>query len=199
MNEATWRLLILVFVVVTVSIRCLHRWWYRTTYVKSKPIEETRRDWFLYGLAVIFGGILTPQLLGAEILAFGLDPATDTVIRSFGLAFGVLAGIGTLWPQFVRRHTWSSPITSPERIQNHRLTTWGPYKYVRHPFYAACILGALAVELTLASALAFVLPPLLMLIIAIVVRKEERQLEAVYGDQFRAYQARTGCLIPRIN
>ena len=197
-NEGHYRLALLVCILVTITTRYGYAWRHRATYIKPKPTEETRRDWFLYSLAVMIGSTLVVQLVGYDLRPMGLTPVADTVVRSCGLAVGVLAALGTLWPQFVRKNTWSSPMTSPDQIGDHRLITWGPYKYVRHPFYAACILGVLAIELTLASTFVFILPPILMLIVAIGVGKEEQQLEAVYGDQFRDYKTRSWRLIPLV-
>jgi protein-S-isoprenylcysteine O-methyltransferase Ste14 len=74
------------------------------------------------------------------------------------------------------------------------LTTTGPYRVCRHPLYlgtalllmgGSLILPALAPGLTLALG-----------IIWITMRREERRLEVKYGDEWRAYVARTPRLIP---
>lgn len=78
------------------------------------------------------------------------------------------------------------------------LVTNGIYEKLRHPMYAAHILWAIAQTLLLPNFLAgagAVLP--LVLLLWFRIPREERQLTAFYGDEYRAYMRRTGRLWPR--
>jgi protein-S-isoprenylcysteine O-methyltransferase Ste14 len=81
----------------------------------------------------------------------------------------------------------------------HKLVTGGPYRRVRHPLYAFSLLMFLALSLVAANwfiALFCVLSA--GMIALVVVPEEERNLLVQFGDEYRAYQARTGALLPRL-
>lgn len=79
----------------------------------------------------------------------------------------------------------------------HQLVTAGPYRYIRHPLYT---FGALF-YFALAAATAL-WPVLALLAVAFVLLarrtvKEEENLVARFGDDYRRYMARTGRFLPR--
>ena len=76
------------------------------------------------------------------------------------------------------------------------LVTDGIYATIRHPQYAGIgitILGALIQWPTL---LTLVMAPVLLASYARLARKEERELEARFGDAYRAYRERVPAFIP---
>ena len=81
---------------------------------------------------------------------------------------------------------------SPETDGMHPLVTHGPYAYMRHPMYVAWVLSSFGVTLTSANLVCAGLALLLGVLLVIRSRKEDRVLEAVYGDEWRAYARRTG-------
>lgn len=82
--------------------------------------------------------------------------------------------------------------------QGHKLITHGPYRWVRHPLYSVGMMFIIAI--TLLTGLWWVgigsILPMALLIFRI--RREEANLIAAFGDEYRAYQARTRRLIPFI-
>jgi protein-S-isoprenylcysteine O-methyltransferase Ste14 len=83
--------------------------------------------------------------------------------------------------------------------EHHELVTTGPYRVIRHPLYAMAVGLFLAVGLMAASwfILLFALIALASIRL-VVVPLEERELEAKFGDAYRAYVRRTGALLPRV-
>jgi protein-S-isoprenylcysteine O-methyltransferase Ste14 len=80
--------------------------------------------------------------------------------------------------------------------ENHRLVTWGPYKYVRHPSYSAyffLIRGFFLAWLNLLTLPCFVAIPGYFLN----VETEEKMLVERFGDEYKLYQQRTGKFVPR--
>ncbi|MDA8219141.1 MAG: isoprenylcysteine carboxylmethyltransferase family protein [Dehalococcoidales bacterium] len=79
---------------------------------------------------------------------------------------------------------------------SHRLVTWGPFAWVRHPLYVAgamAEIGALLLYRTWAAAL-------MILNIASLVgraRQEELTLAARFDDEWEAYKARVPGWLPR--
>ena len=79
------------------------------------------------------------------------------------------------------------------------LVTDGPYRFVRHPMYAAFLL--LWTLFALIAANWFVgAAGIAAFVIVLVVRtpKEERLLLGLFGDEYRAYMHRTGRIVPRL-
>ena len=82
---------------------------------------------------------------------------------------------------------------------DHLLVTHGPYRWVRHPLYS--VATVVFVSLSIVAANWFMLTMALLLIVVIsrvVIPREEAQLILKFGDAYRAYQQRTGRLVPRL-
>lgn len=81
--------------------------------------------------------------------------------------------------------------------QAHRLATKGPYARIHHPQYAGFVLimaGFLQQWPTLVTLAMF---PILVFMYVQLARREEREAEAGFGDEYRRYKARTPAFIPR--
>ena len=112
------------------------------------------------------------------------------------IAFQVIAVLLMLWARvtFGRRsfHAAANPTAG-------RLVTWGPYRYWRHPIYAAVLLflwaGVLSHPL---EPVALGLVAMATLMTAVRIRSEEHYLRAEYrGDSgYDEYARRTKRLIP---
>jgi protein-S-isoprenylcysteine O-methyltransferase Ste14 len=148
-------------------------------------------------LALLFAGTL---LMPLAYLSFPWFNCADYALPTWAGAAGTLVfalAVGLLcWSHAVLGQNWSPTLQIGE---GHRLVTAGPYRYVRHPIYAAHWLWALAQPLLLhnwiagLSALAAVAPMYLLRI-----RREERMMLEHFGEEYRSYMTRTGRLIPRL-
>lgn len=121
--------------------------------------------------------------LFAFLVAFTSTPTT--LWLQVGAAFLVL-GIAV--------RMWASGIVKKDKV----LAVSGPYAYVRHPLYVGNQLIALG--LCLASGLWWSWP-LYAVVYALyyppAIRQEDKKLERLFGDQWRAWRARTWALWPR--
>jgi len=78
------------------------------------------------------------------------------------------------------------------------IVTFGPYAFVRHPFYAAFILCQLAGLLGFVHPVSAVITLYSVVILSLTARKEERKLlDSQFGAEYRAYLERTGRFFPR--
>jgi len=82
-------------------------------------------------------------------------------------------------------------------LEYDRLTSRGPYGYVRHPQYVANFLLFGGFFLTLLNLIAL-LPLLAIPGIVRMANREERLLTKKYGDAYIRYQQKTGKFFPRI-
>ena len=81
----------------------------------------------------------------------------------------------------------------------HRVITSGPYRFVRHPGYAAVLVSFVGLGLTLGNGLSVVLVVIGFFAAHIPrIRVEERVLEESLGDEYREYERTRRRLIPGV-
>lgn len=78
-----------------------------------------------------------------------------------------------------------------------RLATRGPYALVRHPQYVAFVVLLLAFLVQWPTLLTLAMFPVLVVMYARLARKEEADIEARFGDEYRRYAERTPRFVPR--
>ena len=125
----------------------------------------------------------------ASVLAPWADfrlPATDWVAGAlYGLGLAIISiGVHT----FRRAQTTIDPRT-PEKTS--QLVTHGIYNRTRNPMYLGFTIMLLGVAVHLGNYLAFaVLPLFSFLLTRLQIIPEERNMRAIFGDQYEAYVAR---------
>lgn len=81
--------------------------------------------------------------------------------------------------------------------EKQRLVTTGPYRLVRHPAYAGLIVFFAGLGLVLSDVYAVaILVACVGVVVGFRIRKEERKLASHFGDEYRAWKAKTKLLIP---
>ena len=128
--------------------------------------------------------------LGAGLFVTGShwSPGAATgLMLLFGCALAAAATIGRLW--------CSLYICG---YKTQRLVTSGPYSMSRNPLYFFSSLGAVGVGLaTQTLSIPLVLAVLFAVYYPIVIRFEEKKLEGLHGDPYRAYLAAVPRFFPR--
>jgi len=177
--------------------------WYVIRYPHQRRSRKTpiasRRERVREGilLATSFTGLFILPLI---YVTTGKPQVADypfhPLLAWLGTATFAMALIG-----FYRTHRdlgrfWSVTL---EIRQTHERVTTGVYRHVRHPMYAAFFLWAIAQALLLPNWIAG--PAGLVgfgTLFGLRVRREERMMEAAFGDAYRAYAARTWRVIPGV-
>lgn len=151
-----------------------------------------RADWFFIipaGIVWSFALLVIAfdfVLLQGGIYHFSPLSLGGIVLTAFGITLRVAARM-TLGKRFTH---------GLRTIEGHVLVRSGAYKHVRHPAYAGALLIYFGTPLILSSILGlFAMLPLVVLILYRI-RIEEEMLTRAFGDEFRAYQAKTWKLIP---
>jgi protein-S-isoprenylcysteine O-methyltransferase Ste14 len=82
--------------------------------------------------------------------------------------------------------------------RDHRLASTGPYAYIRHPQYLAFIAVMVGFLIQWPTLVTLIMFAVLVVTYVRLAHREEREVEAEFGDVWRAYAARTPRWIPRL-
>ncbi len=193
MNPWFGKALILAGLVTTVAIRAPY-----DSKCGKVPVVDNRKgrlEIMLLALMSIAVFVLPIVATVTSLLSFA-----DYALSPAALAAGVLC-LGTNFRLFYRAHAdlgtnWSMTL---EVREGHQLVSSGVYRKVRHPMYTAIFLYALAQAFLLpnwiagpASLVAFTM------MFAFRLGPEERLMIDRFGEDYRAYQARTARLVPGV-
>jgi protein-S-isoprenylcysteine O-methyltransferase Ste14 len=79
-----------------------------------------------------------------------------------------------------------------------RLVTQALYRYIRHPQYLGLILITVGMLIQWPTLLTIIMWPVLMVAYYRLARREERVMEAHFGDTYRQYRMRTPMFVPSL-
>lgn len=116
-------------------------------------------------------------------------------LRWFGLVLGTLGTVGVFEVHRRIAKSWSPAL---EIIEGHELVTTGPYRFVRHPSQSVRSVITIALGLISADWLLMTLCAISIGIRYYRIERTEAKLIERFGDQYRDYTMRTGCLLPHI-
>lgn len=137
------------------------------------------------------------------LLAYLIHPAWmewskipwPTGARWCGVALGAANSLFAWWVySSLGKNITDSVVTRRE----HKLVTFGPYRYVRHPFYLVLLFFVVSGSLIAANWYFALLGGLVFILLALRTGKEEAKLLERFGDEYRAYKQRTGKFMPRL-
>ena len=174
--------------------------YYRARARKLSGTIERRREggWVLAARAAGGLGAFASILLHALVpsLMGWASFAAPRWVPTLGALTGVFVIPGTYWVfSSIGRNVSETVLTKDQ----HALVEHGPYRWIRHPLYTVGTLLLLALGLMLTSWLVLFFALLAFVVFRfVVVPIEERQLEAKFGDGYRAYRLRTGAMLPRV-
>jgi protein-S-isoprenylcysteine O-methyltransferase Ste14 len=156
---------------------------------------KTRPAWMAYWAALIvilatLGLIwaMLPMLLGADLGSFpGLTGAGAAIyLTSWALS------------RSIRKHLTFRTFAGLPEVRNETTTLieTGPFSVVRHPRYFMILVGVLGWSLAANYIGGYVVSVVFAFCLLLIIRIEERELCARFGDAYRAYQARVPALLP---
>ncbi|PPJ49155.1 isoprenylcysteine carboxylmethyltransferase family protein [Rhizobium sp. KAs_5_22] len=137
-----------------------------------------------------------PPLIYLGALLLGLLAERFVSLRSFGIDWRLLTTTGVLLfvagvammlaaAGLFRRLGTNAPPTQPTTL----IVKTGPYRWTRNPMYLAMALIYAGLAIGFDGPIALTLLPLVLIIIQTqVIAREERYLEAKFGDEYRRYK-----------
>lgn len=125
-----------------------------------------------------------------------LDPVPFSAPVALGAAL-MLAAFGLFWWAIAANRRAPLTLAFTEDAPSH-LVTWGPYAFIRHPFYASYLAAWLAGALA-AHASPLLLSALVMgcLYTQAAVREEDKFARSPLAGRYAAYRRETGVFVPR--
>ncbi len=192
-DEQIFRLILIAGFAIIMPAGIYHR-------VKSQANGESldRRQEGLFVLATL-RPLGIASMLG--LITYMINPAwmawsavsLAAWVRWLGVGVGVVAGSLLIWTM----HTLGKNLTDTVVTRrDHELITGGPYRFVRHPFYCAFILAVLANSTVSANWFILLTGISAWLVIVFRTNREEENLIARFGDDYRNYMDRTGRFFP---
>jgi len=116
-------------------------------------------------------------------------------VRWIGVGIGVVNTFGIYW-LFSSIGTGITPVSATRK--EHKLVTNGIYKYIRHPLYTFGSSMFVAFGMMADSWFIATLGILTFILMVIRTPKEEANLIAKFGDEYREYMKRTGRFLPKL-
>ena len=193
--DQTFRLVLTTAAVILFPILLYYR-------IRSQATRE-RLDRWQEGPFILF--TLRPIGLAtmAGLIAYLIDPSwmewsslpLPGWVRWMGVGMGVIGGALIVWAfTNLGKNLTDTVVTR----RNHTLVVSGPYRWVRHPFYVAVLLTVIGNALAAANWFLLLGGLSVFLLMVIRTKTEEAKLLERFGDQYRAYMARTGRFLPKL-
>jgi len=181
----------------------------------AKP--KTTRDWRSFGAFSAFLVALFTEMYGFPLTIYLLSgwlqsryPGVNWLTHDAGHLLEILFG----WranPHFGPFHILSTVLigggfwllASAWKVlyaaqRTHTLATDGPYARIRHPQYAAFVLILFGFLLQWPTLLTLAMFPVLTYMYLRLARREEREVEDEFGDNYRRYAAATPAFFPHL-
>jgi protein-S-isoprenylcysteine O-methyltransferase Ste14 len=158
-----------------------------TINARGKLNRDVERWDKLFGLGYMALLLVQPAVAGLE-LRHAASAAFPPWMLGPALALTLLAYAFVHWAMVVNRHAETGVRIQHDR--QHVVASTGPYRFVRHPFYAALIVVNLAYPLALGSAWAY-LPSLAMVVLFVWRTAREDALLVRELEGYAAFAART--------
>lgn len=178
---------------------------------------RTSRDWRSFGAFAAFIVALFTEMYGFPLTIYLLSgwlgsryPAAEPLAHNSGHLWETLLG----WrgdPHLNPLHLLSNLLIGAGFIllaaawdvlykaqRAGRLATTGPYARVRHPQYAGFVLIMLGFLFQWPTLITLAMFPVLVAMYARLARREEREVAAVFGEEYARYAARTPAFFPNL-
>jgi protein-S-isoprenylcysteine O-methyltransferase Ste14 len=162
----------------------------------AAPIQKDQSpaDKVLLTIVILFiFGSLVVMALDAVRFGWSSVPSWVQAIGALILLLSVWIGYRTM-----RENSFAAPVVKIQRERGQTVITTGPYRYVRHPFYASALIFAIGATLLLGSWWGLVSVTMLAVLLGIRIGIEEKALRTAlpgYEDYAASVRYR---LIPLI-
>lgn len=145
--------------------------------------------WVNWALALTIADLAVFLDYGHWHLVPGLERPSA---QAFGLLLYLAIALWLKWTQRYLANAFADKGPRPTLIQS------GPFRRIRHPYYAGAMMQKIAVALIFASAVEWLLVVPWWVLILRQVRLEEAHLHKLFGHDYEAYARQTARVVPGI-
>ncbi len=197
MNENIFRILAAIILFTGMGISIYHR---RKADRDSGEKISRKADGNAIMIIIRIGGLilwLSPfvYLIDPNLMAWSKIGLPDSA-RWLGVGVGSLCIPGIYW-LFSSIGTSITPTSATRK--EHKLVTHGIYRWVRHPLYTIASFLFVAFGMMVDNWFIAAMGMLTFIVMAIRTPKEEANLIAKFGDEYREYMKHTGRFLPKFS
>jgi len=179
-----------VFFIVFLMIVIIERVWETFFGNKSQTRGMIFSKWTLWALTFVYGVIILTTL----IEFFSIPRTINYGISAIGFLFFAMALFGR---NYSIKSLGSFHSINIEIKKGHKIITDGPYKYLRHPYYASIILEVLGIPLISNSFYTFFLALVAYIpLVSLRIYLEECAMNEKIGVVFLNYKAEVNAFFP---
>ncbi len=194
-SENPFRIALVVIIVATMAVTVYHR----LQAARSGETISRKVEGYAFAISLRFAGLC----LWIATLGYLLFPASfrwasmplPESARWVGVVAGSLCSLLMYWTLSSLGKNLTDTVVTREEAS---LVTHGPYRWVRHPFYATAALLMASVTVLTANWLIGATSLIVLSLLAVRTPQEEAMLIERFGDEYRVYMAKTGRFFPRI-
>ncbi len=194
-SENPFRIALVVIIVATMAVTVYHR----LQAARSGETISRKVEGYAFAISLRFAGLC----LWIATLGYLLFPASfrwasmplPESARWVGVVAGSLCSLLMYWTLSSLGKNLTDTVVTREEAS---LVTHGPYRWVRHPFYATAALLMASVTVLTANWLIGMTSLIVLSLLAVRTPQEEAMLIERFGDEYRVYMAKTGRFFPRI-
>ena len=193
-SETQFRIALLVVLLLTMAVTVYHR----VQAASSGEKISHKDEGYVFTVVLRLAGVC----LWVSTFAYLMFPASVRwaavplypSVRWFGAIIGIGCSSLMYWTlSSLGKNLTDTVVTRAAAT----LVTYGPYRWVRHPFYVTAALLMASVTLLTANWLIGLCSLLVLGLLAIRTPKEEQMLIARFGQEYLDYMVRTGRFWPR--
>ena len=196
MNETIFRILAAAILFSGVGISVYHR--RKADKATGEKLSRSADGTAMMTVIKVFGLILwlSPlvYLVNPNWMTWSKIGLPDWT-RWLGVGIGVLCVAGIYW-LFSSIGTGITPVSATRK--EHRLSTSGPYRWIRHPLYTVGSSFYISFGMIANNWFIVTLGVLAFIAMAIRTPKEEANLIEKFGNEYREYMKRTGRFLPKL-
>ena len=153
------------------------------------PTAIRSKDYTLFFLVIPQTGLI----LNTVIILYSMNYGEIPVLIGF-----IIMIIGMGFNFIVRTNLGKNWVPLSKTTEGQELVTEGIYSRVRHPFYLSVLILFLGVSIISWNLYGLLFIILTMIGLIIRIRKEEIELIAKFGEEYKKYKKETPMIIPKI-